>query len=372
MRLLTPPQSFTLSVPVPWQVPVFALVLMLVAYPSARAAQEAESTTDTTEAVTQEQNQADEADAGQDLETALLSPDPAVLAQAREDKLRYEQVISALENATSQNVYNPELTEAYLNLAGVLEVLEENEAAAAVYDKALQTVRISSGLNSLQQLPVLEQLLENNLARGDWENVDNFAHLIFHIARRNYPVGDIRRVEALDRLATWKLRAIRESLFDGGSRSAFETVAMFRSEITLLEESGNFDGKGIQLATLHLGEARGQLEVARQINERPLSDYRTTSQQTISQQQCRTIRLPNGQVTTVCETVEVPNMEFYLDPAARKNQEIRIYLGNIRDAISAAFTALQEDGDVARRTELAEEMQSLTQAYNTFITENRL
>jgi hypothetical protein len=49
-----------------------------------------------------------------------------------------------------------------------------------------------------------------------------------------------------------------------------------------------------------------------------------------------------------------------------------IYLDNIRDALNKTFEALQQDGDIDTRTQLAEEMHSVTQAYNTFIIENRL
>jgi len=374
MRFLTLPKESTQCLPAFWRIPFFTLVLIL-ATPPDWAAGETDAANDARASTTAQPDLAENTDSPASIDSTdeqVPTFDPAGLAQAREDRLRYEQVISALENASTQNVYNPELTEAYLGLASAMEVLGENEAAAAVFDQALQTVRISNGLNSLQQLPILEQLLDNHLARENWEDVDNFTYLIFHISRRNFPVGNLRRVEALNRLGAWKFKAIHENLSGGGSRSAFEILNMFRSEITLLEETEDFVGKGIQMATLHLGEARGQLAVVRQINERPLSDYRTTSQQTITQQQCLTIRLPSGQITTICETVETPNIDYYPEPLALKNREMGIYLDNIRDALNKTFEALQQDGDIDTRTQLAEEMHSVTQAYNTFIIENRL
>jgi DNA repair ATPase RecN len=84
------------------------------------------------------------------------------------------------------------------------------------------------------------------------------------------------------------------------------------------------------------------------------------------------VLLPNGSVRQECETVEIPNIDYYLNPSARKNQEISSNLQEIRRSIGDAYEQLQKEGDLAQRNALLAEMQNLTNAYNTFVTENAL
>ncbi len=295
----------------------------------------------------------------------------AIRLQAQADRTRYEQVITGLE-LDSVDSYNPILTEAYLNLAWTLEVLGIYEEAGAVYDKALQSIRINNGLNSIEQIPILEELQENSIAMQDWEKVDRFSNLAFHVTRRNYPIGDERRVRALDDLGQWKLRAVRDELTDRYQLFVRDTITMYSSERELLEAMPEYDNKGIHLAILHLGEAKARLAIAQQILDRPLRDFGTSGQQSYTTQVCRTVVLPNGKVIQECQTVEMPNIDYYLNPSVRKNQEISSNLLDIRRSIGDAYEQLQKEGDLAQRSALLVEMQDLTNAYNTFITENSL
>lgn len=298
--------------------------------------------------------------------------DPAVLERAQQDRVRYARIITELENSTSQNIYNPELTEAYLNLAGTLETLSLFEEASVLYNQALQTTRIGSGLDSLEQIPILERLLANSQTQQEWDNVDTDVHLIFHIARRNFPVGDPRRLSALEKLGKWKLKAATEALVDGYARDARDALGLYDTELELVEAMDDYEGKSLHMAALHLGEARAMLVLAAQTYARPLTDYQTSGRETITTQTCRNVRMADGRIIQVCETIEVPNIDYYLDPSLRKNQEIGQYLEDIRENITLAYDALQDDGDVETRIALLAEMQELTESYNTFVTKNSL
>ncbi|MDG2175077.1 MAG: tetratricopeptide repeat protein [Gammaproteobacteria bacterium] len=290
--------------------------------------------------------------------------------QALLDRDSYEQIINELENNSGQNAYSNELSEAYLNLAATSFSLGDFDKAAETYDQALQIIRISTGLNSLQQLPILQVLLETSVARSDWQAVDTNAHLIFHINRRNFPAGDRRRVEALIQLGTWKIKAASEDMLGGFRDKTEEAADLYSNEIRQLESLDDYEGKDLNLATLYLGEARSNIALAMNILEKPLSDYSTGQQRTTMTQKCRLVRLANGTVTQICETVEVPNMQYYLDPSIRKNQEISMTLATIRRAITNTFDMLKEESPGEQSDQLFIEMQEVTEAYNTFVTKN--
>jgi hypothetical protein len=87
---------------------------------------------------------------------------------------------------------------------------------------------------------------------------------------------------------------------------------------------------------------------------------------------CRMVILPNGKIIQECEAVEMPNMDYYLDPSMRKSQEISRNLLDIRRSIGNAYNELQKHEDLNERNALLEEVQVLTNAYNSFITKNAL
>ena len=69
----------------------------------------------------------------------------------------------ALEDMRSElGIYDPALLEAYSDLAGFYDEIEDYENAVKLFTDALQVARISSGLDSETQLPVLINLINLN------------------------------------------------------------------------------------------------------------------------------------------------------------------------------------------------------------------
>jgi len=310
-----------------------------------------------------------------DLDSAeQLTPEQQeAIQQAVLKREQYKQIIDRLELEAGTDVYSAELIEAYRDLGFAFYTLEQYEEAVAAFDKALQSVRISNGINSVQQLPVLQEILISNESMGDWEAVDANSHLIFHINRKNFPVGDERRIQALNELGKWTLKAVSDEQIKGFQSSAGELVDLYKNEIRQTEKLANYDGKNFHLAFLYLGEARAKMSVTKEIIERPLTDYMMGQPQSTTTTRCYLVRLPNGRATQVCETVEVPNLDYYIDPSQRQYQEISRNLNDIRGAISDAFDIVQTEEAYSERLNLLlTEIQQLTESYNTFVTENAL
>lgn len=80
--------------------------------------------------------------------------------------------------------------------------------------------------------------------------------------------------------------------------------------------------------------------------------------------------MPDGRIVRVCDTVERPNVDALTQPSNLKFGEMQRNLRAARDSIMSAYELLQEDGNLELRDQLLAEMQNLTGAYNTFISEN--
>ncbi|NBS26071.1 MAG: tetratricopeptide repeat protein [Gammaproteobacteria bacterium] len=294
--------------------------------------------------------------------------DPAELERALAEKARLENLLTALESSRPINVDRMALAQTYVELAQTLDFLNQPEEALEAYDLALQAVRISTGLDSPEQLPILQEMLWTQEKQGDWQALETTSHLSFHISRRSFDAGDQRRIDAMLQLGKWQLKSARES--SEFNNSALEMTSLFRSEIEMLDQSADTPEKNIQLAQLYLGEAAARLETAKIIYDRPLSYYGTSAPRTIRTLVCREMRMPDGRIVRVCDTVERPNVDALTQPSNLKFGEMQRNLRAARDSIMSAYELLQEDGNLELRDQLLAEMQNLTGAYNTFISEN--
>jgi len=298
--------------------------------------------------------------------------DPEILRQANIDREIQERRIAELEENNSRNFYNAELTDAYLSLGNTLGTLGQYDEAATTYERALQTVRATNGLNSLAQIPVLEAILKSQFNQKNWQAVDSTAHLIFHVNRRNYPVGSEERIQAIRNLGDWKDIAAGKQLIKANRRESLDMESLFADEIRLLEETADYPGKNTHMVSLNVGEARTKLEIAKNVLEQPISDFRSAGNPTTMAQRCYILRMPNGSVRQVCETVEVPNIDFYVDPANMKNMEIGRRLQDVRRNIAESYELVQEEGiDLEARDAMLQDIHDLANTYNAFMTEHR-
>ncbi|MDC1528390.1 tetratricopeptide repeat protein [Gammaproteobacteria bacterium] len=303
-----------------------------------------------------------------------LSPEQQEkIQQALSNREQYTQLINQLELEAGADAYRPELSQAYMDLGLTLQDLEQHDEATEAFDKALQSVRISDGLNSALQLPMLQELYNSNLARADWEGADLYAHLMFYVARKSFAAGDERRLAALEQMGNWKLKAENENLLSEYSNALGSAIETYQHEIELLQ-SMPLEGNNLTMATLYLGEARLKMILAQQIYDRPLTEYQTPGRErSTTTTRCFFVRLANGSVTQMCETIEVPQLDFYTVPNDMKLREISGNLKDIREALVKAFTLLQiEMEQVEKRDELLAEMNQITESYNTFVTEHSM
>ncbi len=303
-----------------------------------------------------------------------LSPEQQEkILQAMANREQYTQLINQLELEAGADAYRPALSQAYMDLGLTLQTLEQHDEAAEAFDKALQSVRISDGLNSPLQLPMLQELYNSNLANADWEGADVYAHLMYYVARKSFAAGDERRLAALQQMGNWKLKAESENLLSEYSNALGSAIETYEQEIELLQ-SMPLEGNNLTMATLYLGEARLKMILAQQIYDRPLTEYQTPGRErSTTTTRCFFVRLANGSVTQMCETIEVPQLDFYTVPNDMKLREISGNLKDIREALVKAFTLLQiEMEQVEKRDELLAEMNQITEFYNTFVTEHSM
>ncbi len=126
-----------------------------------------------------------------------------ILSDSKEDD--YLDAISELEQR--HGPYHVDLSQYLTGLGINYQARGKHEQAAEVFRRAMHVSRISEGLYSLNQAPILERLIESNVASGDWEAASESHQYLYWLHRRNFGADDPRMLPIITKLSNWHLNA---------------------------------------------------------------------------------------------------------------------------------------------------------------------
>ena len=216
------------------------------------------------------------------------------------------------EIQTNAGIYDQSLIEAYWSLAEFYNELEDYESASDILKDALQVARINMGLYSSEQIPLVRLLIENEVKEQDWRAADDFYELEYLIASRAFSPRDTEYLEVLQLYGTWKLRVVRENLFNQSGQSliltAGEISSFYGRVISKVEEETGLQNKSL----LDVLYAKTQIDMtlARYVSSMPYTNFQGTASPFINQTRCRNMRNPQGQVVRQCYSVQVENPRY--------------------------------------------------------------
>lgn len=232
-----------------------------------------------------------------------------VQALSRELAVR-QQAIQDLQS--EQGIYFPGLIEAYSDIARLQVELEDFESATQSLNDALQIARINTGLYSEQQLPLIDELIDQNLRTKDWEEVDDLVHLDHHISSRVYDQLGKDYLAAADDYGKWKLRVLQENLLSLSSQSlinAAEDLSDFYGKILLNVEFAD-EVSADDLLNLLRGKSQADMSLARTIASTPYTYFQGTASRYVTQTRCENRRNSTGRIVRQCYNVQVENPRY--------------------------------------------------------------
>lgn len=126
----------------------------------------------------------------------------------RLDSIReYSSTVSDIE--LDGGAWDGGLVEELAALGRLQQQQGDHLTAIETLDRAVHVNRINSGLYTLEQIPVVEQLIQSYMALGNWEQADIYNNYLFHVQQKAYGADDPRLIPVLDRLATWNIQAFK-------------------------------------------------------------------------------------------------------------------------------------------------------------------
>lgn len=136
----------------------------------------------------------------------LVEPEADPAFEQRMDSIvRYNSSVTEIE--ANGGAWDDNLVEELTALGRLQQQQGDHAAAIETLDRAMHVNRINSGLYTLEQIAVVEQLIQSYLALGNWEQADIYNNYLFHVQQKAYGSDDPRLIPVLDRLATWNIQA---------------------------------------------------------------------------------------------------------------------------------------------------------------------
>tara|TARA_R110000824_G_scaffold336_6_gene2087 strand:- start:8235 stop:9740 length:1506 start_codon:yes stop_codon:yes gene_type:complete len=120
-----------------------------------------------------------------------------------ESQTQYQEDILAFE--LEGGVYDSRLSELYLALGTTFQQLDDNPSAIEALTKSLQISRISNGLFSTDQVPIVTELIETYLKMDDVFSANQNQEYLFYILQKIYGATHPLLLAELLEYADWNL-----------------------------------------------------------------------------------------------------------------------------------------------------------------------
>lgn len=259
---------------------------------------------------------------------------------------RFEENLAALEGEAGP--YDISLIEALLDMGRYYTQISQHQAAAEVFERALNITRISDSLLSPQQLPVLEELIEAHKAAGDWQLADDREHLAYYLNTRLHANGTQAYADAAVALGEWKMQALRGNLLGNSTPGNIREVENLREIYRLALVSPvdrempehSFPEQDLSEPAMST-QTRFVLLYGKALTEYNLAEYSLRTlpmhmqrpvERYISEYVCTDVVGANGQVSRSCATVRRENPQY---------REMEMQRDLYRNRIKSAMVALE-------------------------------
>ena len=157
------------------------------------------------------------------------------LSQLNEQLDAYRGQIADLES--EYDAYHPSIQEPLSSMVSLLIEFEDYERVADLQNRQLQLARTNLGLLDLGLIPLLEDIISNQMRMGDWSQVsDTLEHIRYIHASQSNPDVE-QQLMAMDRQAHWYMNRVYLDGGRDGVRGFFYGRAIYRRMEELAEET---------------------------------------------------------------------------------------------------------------------------------------
>jgi hypothetical protein len=185
--------------------------------------------------------------------------------------------------------------------------------------RAMYIKRVNDGLYDMAQVPILNEIIESNIASQNWEDLDQAYEQLLFIHRRNFDAGDPRFLPILDQVGAWKVKAYTEGLLKELPMTTINAAEkLYKDNVKLLvKQYGETDPRLIDPL---YGRAVVSYQLLREAVAKPLSEYGAGVGFSPAPIQYRRVCSVVG-ARVVCTMVPMSTAGYYVSQYAQQQQD---------------------------------------------------
>ncbi|MCZ6831332.1 MAG: tetratricopeptide repeat protein [Gammaproteobacteria bacterium] len=181
------------------------------------------------------------------------------------DSVAYQFYIADLEGR--HGAYAPGLSEQLLGLGSVYQEQGLYQEAIKIFKRAVHLSRISNGLHSAEQIPILQRLISALVSSGDYEKADERQYYLYRVQRQLYQSDAPQMSKAMMDRANWERQAYYLSVGDTAFSRLLAMWELYRRVLSnIAETEGSYS---LQLLQPLNGLLETQYLIARYNGEAP-------------------------------------------------------------------------------------------------------
>lgn len=133
--------------------------------------------------------------------------------------------VTTIESASGP--FDRQLLEPLGSLARLHLENEDPQTAESIFEQQLQILRISDGLYSAKQIPIIETLLEVAATANDWQKSNDSLEYLSWLYQRDTSLSPQDKLKGMGKISEWHLIALGKDLSE---REAFHLVELAKNE----------------------------------------------------------------------------------------------------------------------------------------------
>lgn len=258
-------------------------------------------------------------------------------APLRKTVLQYENSITELEK--SGGAYDDRIGEELIGLGLAYRELGRFQKAIETFNRSLHIIRINQGLESTNQLAIMDLIIETNTAQSDWEALDQNYYYLYWLNRRIYKEKDPRQLlDVIARITGWHLNAYLTEYDPIPFKHLLQADKLFHDAVSIIEK--HYGPNDPQLIEALNGISIANYHIASHIVNANSYDYEEIRSSTLN--------LKLGRSENVAEELLARQRFIESSHRARKKAMSRvtdIYANNSELPVAARARALVNLGD---------------------------
>ena len=173
-----------------------------------------------------------------------VSPNTEESTAAKQDQQTLiDELRLAIEEVEAEGgPYDAGLREPLGDLADQLTAIGEHSEALQLYGRLLHISRINEGLYSDSQFPIIEKVINGNLALQDWKALNDSQDYRYFLSQQVYADDQQARLQSLDRHINWKLMNLGFDTVKDKSQHLFELRDLSDQALEIREEGEGQEG----------------------------------------------------------------------------------------------------------------------------------